>query len=152
MKSHSETKRRDIVVRSYLLVILMLLLCSVTVYAAPFTASDGVVTDQGTGLMWQQTDDDTERTWQEALDYCKALTLGGYTDWRLPNKKELESIVDYAAYNPAISPEFSGTDVSYFWSSTSNTNNTDFAWFVYFGSGFVNYGYKTHLHYTRCVR
>ncbi len=62
---------------------------------------DGTVTDKSTGLMWEQkTDDgstgdkDIKRTWNASMQYCESLTLGGYTDWRLPNTKEQERIVD----------------------------------------------------------
>ena len=72
---------------------------------------NGTVSDNATGLMWQQ---DTARdggnydamTWEEALAYCEALNLGGLTDWRLPTIKELRSLVDYGEYNPAINKTF----------------------------------------------
>src|SRR6185503_10559694 len=56
---------------------------------------DGTVSDLATGLMWQQVDDGTDRDWKTALEYAEGLTLAGYTDWRLPDAKELQSIVDY---------------------------------------------------------
>ena len=52
-----------------------------------------VVTDSLTGLIWQRTWNSTGKTWQEALDYCTALSYGGYEDWRLPNRFELQSLV-----------------------------------------------------------
>jgi hypothetical protein len=45
--------------------------------------------------MWQQADDGTRREWSEALAYCEALDLAGHDDWRLPDSKALQSIVDY---------------------------------------------------------
>ena len=57
---------------------------------------DGTVTDTATGLMWQQADDGVARDWGEALAYAEDLTLAGHGDWRLPNAKELQSIVDYS--------------------------------------------------------
>ncbi|MCI5150307.1 MAG: DUF1566 domain-containing protein, partial [Candidatus Electrothrix sp. MAN1_4] len=56
---------------------------------------DGTISDLATGLMWQQTDDGTARNWEDALASAEALELAGHDDWRLPNAKELQSIVDY---------------------------------------------------------
>ena len=57
--------------------------------------NDGTITDKATGLMWQQADDGQSRDWENALSYAENLTLAGYSDWRLPNAKELQSLVDY---------------------------------------------------------
>lgn len=95
---------------------------------------DGTVTDRATGLMWQKADDGRKRNWREALDYAESLTLAGYDDWRLPNAKELQSIVDYkrspattgtAAIDPIftctpISNEVRQWDFGYYWSSTTH--------------------------------
>jgi hypothetical protein len=97
--------------------------------------SDGTISDLATGLMWQQADDGVSRNWQEALKYAEDMTLSEYSDWRLPNAKELQSIVDYTrcpaiTNSPAISPLFMTTSISdpdgnagqypYFWTSTSH--------------------------------
>ncbi len=113
---------------------------------------NSTVTDNVTGLMWQQEDDDTTRTWDEACSYCNDLALGGYSDWRLPSKKELMSIVDYSIYSPAIDTTyFPGTNASLYWSSTPYSSFS--RWFVYFGYGRVGYGYGKSLSgYVRCVR
>ena len=90
---------------------------------------DGTVTDRATGLSWQQADDGTTRNWEQSLAYCEGLVLGGSSDWRLPNAKELQSIVDYdrapdatqrSQRGPAIDPVFEiSEEESYFWSSTT---------------------------------
>ncbi|MCP4124611.1 MAG: DUF1566 domain-containing protein, partial [Bacteroidetes bacterium] len=54
---------------------------------------NGTISDNATGLMWQQADDGTTRDWKNALSYAENLSLGGHSDWRLPNAKELQSIV-----------------------------------------------------------
>ncbi|MBT8332490.1 MAG: DUF1566 domain-containing protein [Deltaproteobacteria bacterium] len=56
---------------------------------------DGTVTDDTAGLMWQQADNGSGMDWEEALAYAEGSTVAGYDDWRLPNVKELQSIVDY---------------------------------------------------------
>jgi len=77
---------------------------------------DGTVTDRATGLTWQKADDGVARDWQAALAYAEALELAGHGDWRLPNAKELQSIVDYTRApdvtgSPAIDPLFSTTEI-----------------------------------------
>ncbi len=56
---------------------------------------DGTITDHATGLMWQKVDSGQGMDWGHALSYAANLKLAGHTDWRLPNAKELQSIVDY---------------------------------------------------------
>ncbi|QID18610.1 DUF1566 domain-containing protein [Nitrogeniibacter mangrovi] len=96
---------------------------------------DGTVTDRAFGLMWQQADDGRARTWGEALAYCEALTLGGHDDWRLPNAKALQSIVDYRRPQPAIDTSvFRIADPrGWFWSSTTHGEQPSEAVYVCFG-------------------
>jgi hypothetical protein len=103
--------------------------------------------------MWQKQDDGTTRTWADALPYCGGLPLGGYSDWRLPNIKELSSIVDDTVFNPAINAKyFPATRSSWYWSSTTFSNVTTRAWAVYFVDGNINYNSKTGSFAVRCVR
>lgn len=101
---------------------------------------DGTVTDHATGLIWAQVDNGKAVDWQTALNYAKEANIAGYQDWRVPNIKELQSIVDYSGVYPAIdSSKFKITDKdSYFWSSTSayfnpGKANYYYAWYVAFG-------------------
>jgi hypothetical protein len=93
---------------------------------------DGTVTDSATGLMWQKADDGILRNWENALLYCENLSLADHSDWRLPNAKELQSIVDYNrspdfTNSPAIDPIFSCSSINnpngisnygYYWTSS----------------------------------
>ncbi len=87
---------------------------------------DGTITDRATGLMWQKTDDGNTYCWQAALAYAEGLSLAGHGDWRLPNAKELQSIVDYTRSpsvtgTAAIDPIFGITVMeSYFWAGTTH--------------------------------
>jgi hypothetical protein len=78
------------------------------------------VTDRATGLEWIRSDDGVTRSWRDALAFCIALARGGHRDWRLPNAKELQSIIDYGRV-PAIAGEFQlSRDDAYLWSSTTH--------------------------------
>lgn len=112
---------------------------------------DGTVTDEATGLMWQKSGDGHGRIWQDALCYCESLELAGYADWRLPNIRELESLVDWDRYDPAIDPVFESHSFLY-WSGTTQLPGS-FAWGVNFNYGRVGYSNsKGENLYVRCVR
>jgi hypothetical protein len=118
---------------------------------------DGAVSDLATGLMWQQADSGSGYNWAGALNYCEGLSLAGHDDWRLPNAKELQSIVDYTrspdtSNSAAIDPIFSVTSIideggntnyPFYWTSTTHANmfNTGtFGVYVAFGEalGWMN--------------
>ncbi|GHB58870.1 hypothetical protein GCM10008107_04950 [Psychrosphaera saromensis] len=96
--------------------------------------NDGTITDTATGLTWQKADSAQGMNWQDALEFSNNLELGGHDDWRLPNAKELQSIVDYsrspetsnsAAIDPifqtsSITNEGGEKDYPYYWSSTTH--------------------------------
>jgi len=99
---------------------------------------DDTVNDNATGLMWQQADSITGMDWSNALAYAETSELAGYSDWRLPNTKELQSIVDYTrspstTASAAINPVFSATQI------TNMAGDADYPWYW---SG------TTHLKYT----
>ena len=77
---------------------------------------DEIVKDSATNLVWQKGYT-AELNWKEALAYCANLNYAGYTDWRLPNKNELLSLVDYEKTTKPISM-FPGDEGDYFWTST----------------------------------
>ncbi|MFZ3011702.1 MAG: DUF1566 domain-containing protein [Minisyncoccia bacterium] len=126
--------------------------------------SNGTISDGATGLMWKkcsegktgvscETGADTTKTWTEALAVCEADTTGGYTDWRLPNIRELLSIVDYGTAEPAINSLFNSQS-DYYWSSTTYLypGFQNFAWNVGFHDGYANGDDKTDSDFVRCVR
>ena len=132
-------------------IVTIVLLGSGTVFGYVDNA-DNTITDSRFGLMWQKQDDGTPRTWEDAITYCEGLTLAGWSDWRMPNIKELKSIVVNTRYNPAINPTYFPNTVSnFYYSSTTFVNNPDWIWGVNFIDGEVNTQPKTGL-YVRCVR
>lgn len=91
---------------------------------------DGTISDLATGLMWQQADNGETYDWQGALEYAENLELAAHTDWRLPNPKELQSIVDYSrcpdvTNSAAIDPLFSCTEIA---DPDGNLGNYGFYW------------------------
>ena len=113
------------------------------------------VTDNSTGLMWERATAPGTYNWKEALAYCDNLTLAGYSDWRLPTVKELQSIADYSRYNPAIdNATFPYTLADSYWSSTSDYYSKSMAWIVNFSRGIMtrlNKGGSSHF-FVRAVR
>jgi len=102
---------------------------------------DGTISDNATGLMWMQDDNGEGLNWADALTYAENTTFANYSDWRLPNVKELQSIVDYSrapstTNSAAIDPLFNcstitdeGGEINYpfYWSGTTHANWTDIA-------------------------
>ncbi|MDM8551334.1 DUF1566 domain-containing protein [Desulfobacterales bacterium HSG2] len=130
---------------------------------------DGTVTDTDTGLMWLKGDipvpsDPTSwgtadmLNWEGALLACEAIVFAGYDDWRLPNKKELFSIIDASKNAPAMDEKFLAPATEY-WSSTSyytdddDDANDSNAWYVETADGKVAYkDKKTGECFVRAVR
>jgi hypothetical protein len=128
---------------------------------------NGTVTDLATGLIWKQcaeglsgsgcaTGSATHFTWQQALQHAAAAEFAGATDWRLPNKNELVSLVEQRCYDPAINARFfPNTPSDVFWSSSPCAYHSLSAWCVYFGylgNGYVNYLDKDGALHVRLVR
>jgi hypothetical protein len=87
------------------------------------------------------------------LVYAEGLTLGGQSDWRLPNIKELQSINDERIVSPSVSTTyFSTIGVKNYWSSTSLPNQTTRAWYLSTQFGITTYDLKTNPLYVIAVR
>ncbi len=137
---------------------------------------DGTITDLNTGLMWEKLSDDGSihdlddlYTWSAAFEVKVALlnatAFAGHTDWRVPNQKELFSILDLETFSLSVSPAFNNgctsgctvatcscTALSFFWSSTSTARDTFSAWAVTFDDGQVANGFKGSPQSVRAVR
>lgn len=135
-----------------------------------YDASTDTITDKATGLFWKRcaeglsgadcaTGTALTGTWADALARVAAVnaapaTLGaGSSDWRLPNRNELATLVERKCTNPAInSVIFPRTPSQSFWSSTPYALNAALAWFVDFNSGDVGPAFKTGTRNIRLVR
>ena len=122
---------------------------------------DGTVTDACTGLVWQKKTADVSGngsvgiedapTWQWALQYCENLELAGHDDWRLPNVRELQSIVDYGRSYPSIDPIFKA-ESAWYWPSSTGVGNPVYVWAVNFAHGDVGGGLRGDFAFVRAVR
>jgi len=116
----------------------------------------GVITDTLTGLMWAENANlpSGKKSRNDAIDYCNGLSLGGHTDWRLPNVRELHSLIDFSQYVPALPSghPFDGVQSGNYWSSTTYAGTTNDAWYVYLRDGYVDYGYEGSSYYVWPVR
>lgn len=155
--------------RSALLISLWLISCSAAAIcsggnentAVPFstpttdfvTQGDGTVTHVPTGLMWKRcsegqewngstcTGSESSFDWQGALTHADEHSFAGHTDWRLPNVKEMKSIVERRCWRPAINTViFPGATSGWFWSASPDARETNVpgilgAWQVQFGDG-----------------
>ena len=109
---------------------------------------DATVSDRATGLMWMQGDSghlsagtygDGALDWESSLAFCEGLSHAGYDDWRLPDAKELQSLVDYTrspstSGSPALDPIFEVTSIvdegggpnyPFYWTSTTHRVHAD---------------------------
>lgn len=145
---------------------------------------NGTITDANTGLTWEKKSDDgglhdrdnfyrwsgdgTQETiwdWIEDVNAEGGAGFAGFNDWRIPNAKELESILDYERFNLSVHPAFdaacapgctvttcSCTKSNVYWSSSTYRNGTNGAWVVFFTDGAVVASDKTFFNYVRAVR
>ena len=126
--------------------------------------SDGTVTDNLTGLIWlKNANPAAQLNWVAALGYCDALSHGdvaGLTDgssdgdWRLPNVRELQSLIDHGRYSPAlpVGHPFTGVQSDFYWSGTTYRHETDYACYVYVLNGTMAHHAKSNTNYVWPVR
>ena len=124
---------------------------------------DGTVTDNLTGLIWlKNANCFGARNWTQALSDANTLNGGecglgdgsSEGDWRLPNVRELQSLIDYGRYNPALPSghPFTGVQSGNYWSSTTFAGGASYAWSVYLFDGSVTNGSKSSTSYVWPVR
>jgi hypothetical protein len=127
---------------------------------------DGTVIDHLTDLVWLKNGNAFGwRNWQEALDDCNGLHAGSFGwlddgsrpgDWRLPNIKEIESLVDYGRFGPCLpngwQQAFENVQPSSYWTSTSVAAAPTEAMFIILGVGPAIFEHKEHPFYVWPVR
>jgi len=111
-----------------------------------FVADDNEVCDNDTGLYWVKTPDSTIRNHATALTHCAGLDLGNSQTYRLPESKELFSLVDHSQFNPALPAghPFMNVQSFFYWSASTSASNPSSTWGVNFLEGSVSTGFKTN--------
>jgi len=125
---------------------------------------DGTITDNATGLMWVKDPSQlggvwgtpgspAADSWSDAIDNCLALNCAGHQDWRLPNAKELITLIDYERLAPAIDATFfPNTQSNHYWSSSGYSDDENYEWAVDFTIGHVEDKLRPTTQYVRPVR
>lgn len=129
---------------------------------------NGTVTDNLTGLVWlQRASVFVERSWSQALGDCSNLDNTDYVwltdgsipgDWRLPNVRELQSLIDYSESSPAVPDGDPFADVpgtgtlNFYWTSTTYAYNTTQAWQINLFNGALDRGSKLYTNIVWPVR
>ena len=114
------------------------------------------VLDRETGLVWEQSLDQTARTWQNAHFACNQKTVGNRKGWRLPTIQDLSSLIDPSVPFPGptlpLGHPFSNVVGSGIWSATSFASNTGFAWLMGLNTGGSGAFIKSDAFFAWCVR
>ncbi len=124
---------------------------------------NGSVTDENTGLIWQQTPECIQRNWQDSLDYCSELELDDDSDWRLPSRHELTTILEFSQWRPVLNTDYfdhcipASAAFSFSWTSTINSDGSSTAYVIEFQHGGPlgsadSLHFKSQEHNHRCVR
>lgn len=112
-----------------------------------------VATDPITGLVWQRATPEAEMDWPSAFAYCNNLSLDGQNDWRLANRLEILSIMNYGAPNLHPQPAFNGNaQPQPYWTSTTYLGDSNTHWIVDYGDATTFPESDSGEHYPRCVR
>jgi hypothetical protein len=131
----------------------------ITLPAERFECQDELVHDLLTGLTWTRNADLAEfpLTWQEALAFVAGMNQGkafGHADWRMPNRRELRSLLHFETRNPALPPAHPFTNVflNWYWTSTTAAINPAYAWYVHLEGARMFYGRKDQYYLLWPVR
>lgn len=118
---------------------------------------DGTISDEATGLMWMQDDNEAGVLWEDALTYAEYFEYAGYSDWRLPDVKELQGIVDYTR-SPSYTNSASIDELFNCTTITNEAGDDDYPWYwsntthqSYSADGTNNGGWGAYVAFGRCM-
>jgi len=123
------------------------------IFSNTIDAAKTVAIKTALGTLEWQTGEPGKMKWDAAKEYCGRLTLEGKNDWRLPNIRQLKTMIRQSRTVPKDAKNaFPDAHSAYYWSSTSNVNDSLYAWGVYFSPGYAANDNKDNSNYVRCVR
>jgi len=113
-----------------------------------------VILDTSTNLLWQDAAENKSLsiTYKESQEYCAKLVIAEYSDFRIPTLQELQSIIDYNNYKPAIINGFNYAPNETYWSSTPSAKDNAFLWNINFTKGHSSTSAKYYDRHIRCVQ
>ena len=110
-----------------------------------------IVKDKNTGLFWESQNEAWTKTWEQAKTYCETLDKWWKTNWRLPTIGELEWLVDFSRYSPAINTNYFTVELDSYWSSVTAADYSNGAWCLNFYNGETYRQLKSSNSYVLCV-
>ena len=120
---------------------------------------EDLVRDELTGLYWTRKANflDFPLTWNESLDEVKEMNkegFAGFNDWRLPNRREIRSLISHGQRKPALPADHPFQDVflGWYWTSTTSAMAPAYAWYVHLEGARMFYGGKEQRYLTWPVR
>lgn len=116
---------------------------------------DGTISDKNSGLIWQKQSDNLEYSWSDAEKYCTELKLSIYSDWRVPTRRELISILDFGKVDPSINslffPGLIDGQSNHYWSSTTLPDDRHWNVNFFFSSSRTSETTDNGEYFIRCV-
>lgn len=130
------------------------ILFGIMLLMASTISAEHIFKDKKTSLIWQDSKDNTKLsiTYAKAEDYCKKLKIGKYNKFRIPTMDELQSIIDYKNYDPAIIKGFDYVSNESYWTTTEFADDEKIVWLIHFKKGERSVKDKHYDRYIRCVQ
>ncbi|NOQ31903.1 MAG: DUF1566 domain-containing protein [Helicobacteraceae bacterium] len=131
------------------------LIFTILLLVASTLNAERIFKDKATSLIWQDHQDNVNLsiTYPKSQTYCDELVIGKYSNFRLPTMNELQSIVDYKQYDPAILKGFDYVSNEYYWTTTPFADDPQkVVWLIHFKKGERTVKDKHYDRHVRCVQ
>ncbi len=117
-------------------------------------SAERIFHDKSTSLVWQDSRENAKLsiTYYQAVDYCNDLVIGKYNNFRVPTMDELQTIIDYNNYDPAILKGFDYVSNEAYWTTTPFADDKKIVWLIHFKKGARTVKDKHYDRYIRCVQ